>query len=145
MSNPPSWFPGSSAGSTLTPRLSLPTSRSPKVPRLHGRPSPHHCAVREMPISRPVFGGRKLPRIPNSLASLIVRVSSSSVMKLVSVHGPIQLNHFDLNAVLEFRWMEIPGDGRALVDKIKLPSRPGPHQRSCQPAEIIQFPSAIPT
>ena len=65
-------------------------------------------------------------------------------MKVVNVQGPIQRSHFDSGAMLEIRCSPMLGVGRELVDMIMLPSRPGPHQRSCQPADSIQLPSTIP-
>jgi len=104
----------------------------------------HHTTARENPISSP-RAGRKLPRMPNNQPSLITRSSSITFINVTKVHGPIQLNHFVLNGVLLFLWRAMPGIGLAFVDRIKLPSLPGPHHRSCQPAVTDQLPSATPT
>src|SRR5690606_33650680 len=65
-------------------------------------------------------------------------------MKAANDQGPIQLSHLLSNALLLFRWMLNAGNGRAFDDRIRLPSRPGPHQRSCQPADSIQLPTDRP-
>ena len=65
-------------------------------------------------------------------------------MNVVRFHGPSQLNHFVSNGVLRFLCNVTPGLGRALLDIIELASLPGPHQRCCQPAVTIQFPSTMP-
>ena len=62
-------------------------------------------------------------------------------MNVVRRHGPIQLSHRVSKGSETARSREIAGTGRALFDRIRLPSQPEPHQRSWAPAVTIQLPN----
>src|SRR5690606_35905096 len=61
-------------------------------------------------------------------------------MNDVNDQGPIQPSQRARNGVDRAREIASCGIGRAFVDRIRLPSQPGPHQRSGYPADTIQPP-----
>jgi hypothetical protein len=98
-------------------------------------------AVRDNPISQ-AGCGLKLTRNPrNRVFGTTRSFSICPAMKLKS-QGPIQLSHFVLNASVRLRSIVNAGMGRALFDRIWLPSQPGPHQRSIVLAAMEILPSS---
>ena len=90
--------------------------------------------VFEKPISRLVSGLDPI-LIPKNSASGTVLECSNSPSKMDKSHGPIQFNNFASKESERFRSIEIPVIGLALVERIKLPPQPGPHQFFLDPNE----------
>src|SRR5690554_7922819 len=95
--------------------------------------------ARDRPISRPCTG-RKVKRMPLSLALSMVRLSWYWPANTVRFQGPIQLSHLEVGARSRLRLSHTAGMGRALLERIRLDCQPGPHQRSMAPAPDTQLP-----
>ena len=74
--------------------------------------------------------------IPKNSASDRVLECSSSPSNNDKSHGPIQFSNFDTKGSEKIRYIEMPEIGLALVERIKLPPQPGPHQFFLDPNEM---------
>jgi len=111
----------------------LPKKPSKKVPGPQGRPLPQNIMMREPPSSSPGIGLIE-SRSPNISGLVTSRSSGRTPRKPVSCQGPIQLSHGVSKACGLDRMKPTFGNGRALVERIRLVVSPGPHQVSSQPA-----------
>ena len=81
--------------------------------------------------------GLKLTLKPKNRALGMARSASIRPKITLMSQGPIQLSHLLPNGSVKFLSMVIAGMGRALLERIRLPSQPGPHQRSMVLAAIM--------
>ncbi len=140
-SKPASPSPGSVAALVLMPRLSCPTSIFHTVFRPHCRPSPQNSAVRC--AAKSTHGlGRISKRMPMKYGRLTSRrLPSAWPASAVKRHGPTQRRMRHSGASDSARSSISAGSGRALLERMRLPCCPGPHQRSSAFTPSSQLPA----